>query len=180
MPAGLNRAVHEVIRQQGQLTKRNLRQKRHDYLKIMYKELLETTIQRNAIIVQVLGFGHELLLGVHPSDSFEAYFALGPESSIMTCQIFLNHLEPIRRYLRSKDSPHFRYPDGQDTILEGLLVQAVKSGQGQYDLAREILDHGVYDSMKHDALVVAFEREDFLMLKLLLVRKYRHCWNSRN
>lgn len=172
----LNHTVDEVIRQQGQETEPNIRQQRYDCLKTMYKEHLDSTIERSKDIMWAFGrdhdLNHELLPGIHRSDPFETYLDMGPSVNIMVCQILLNQLEPIRRYIRSEYSLHFRFSNGQDMTLGTLLIAAAKTGQ--QDLAREILNHGVFDDMKHDALEVAFEREDLPMIKLLLLPQYKH------
>ncbi|KAK7964471.1 ankyrin repeat containing protein [Apiospora saccharicola] len=90
----------------------------------------------------------------------------------MSCQILLNQLEPIRRYIRSKDSHHFRFSDRQDLYLGKLLFATAKTGH--HDLAQEILDLGACDNLKHTALEEAFEREDISMVNLLLAPRYRH------
>ncbi|KAK8112443.1 hypothetical protein PG984_012969 [Apiospora sp. TS-2023a] len=164
--------IYEVIRQECQQTDRNLQQQRHEYLKVLYKDFLEGANIDRSCIMRFLNYNHELLPGVHPGDSRRGYLNLMPQVDIMICQILLNQLEPIRRYIRSKDSHHFRFSDGQDMRLGRLLLATAKTGHR--DLAEEILDLGAYDNLKHFALMEAFEREDISMVKLLLVPRYRH------
>ncbi|KAK7934564.1 hypothetical protein PG985_000059 [Apiospora marii] len=172
LPAHFDNSVNEVIRQQCEERERSRQEQRHDYLRIIYKTALEDTVKEHQGIMRALGIDHELLPGIHQGESYRGHFDQRPRVNIMRLQILIGQLEPIRNYLSSENSHHIKYSTTQDGTLGKLLIAAAKSGQ--YDIAQEILDHGALDPMKGDALVVAFEREDFLMLKLLLVRKYRH------
>ncbi|KAK8078762.1 hypothetical protein PG994_002569 [Apiospora phragmitis] len=172
VPALLHHAMDEVIRQQHQQPEPNMLEQRHPYLQVMYREFLDRLPKRDLRQDTLTGHGHELLPGIHPSDSLIVHEDSMPESNITVCQIFLGQLEPVRDFIRSRDNPHLSSANSRDKVFRILLSAAVKTGQ--YDLTRHILDQGADIDSTHYDLAVAFERQDLTMMKLLLDPNYKH------
>ncbi|KAK7993124.1 hypothetical protein PG991_016303 [Apiospora marii] len=175
LPTILNKEVDEVFRQQYRYKEQITQKQRHSYLKIMYQPLLEELINGDEGPCGFMHYDHELLPGAHPNHSLMGLEFEVPESNVTYSQILLGQLEPVWDFIRSKDpkyNRHFSSASSHDAFFGILVFAAAKTGQ--HDLAREIMNQGVNEEMKHVALVSAFERKDLLMMQLLLDTKYKH------
>ncbi|KAK6836929.1 hypothetical protein PG987_007424 [Apiospora arundinis] len=165
MPALFNHAVDQMIYHQF-LQPHQL----HYGLKLVYQEILELGIMDKTSIPAPRNEVHRLLPGVHRTDDLHLSDAYSPGLPMVLC-IFLGQLGPVNDFLRSNSSPALRSSYGFAEVMGMLLDVAVKCEQ--LDLSRRILDQGVVIKWKHQALEVAFGREDATMMKLLLDLKYK-------
>ncbi|KAK8062112.1 hypothetical protein PG997_014209 [Apiospora hydei] len=167
VPALLSTIVDDIICQESQQPEGNLQQQRHHYLKVLYQEFVQHMVQKNYNPKSLTGHGHELLPGIHPNDSLTVPNSRWPEIGVISARIFLGQLSPVLSFIRhNKDRGYVKYPSIHGGCFESFIYAAVKTGQ--HDLTRELLDLGARFPSIEIALEIALQREDLLMIQLLL------------
>ncbi|KAK8030208.1 hypothetical protein PG993_011499 [Apiospora rasikravindrae] len=175
MPALLNHIADEVTSQEGQQSQQITPRQRHHHLKVFYQEFLEHMFRESIYQDTLTGHGHELLPGIHPNDPLEVPDASCPKKRVLTAGIFLGQVSPVSSFIQqNKGCVRLNYSYPYSGFLESLLYAAVKTGQ--YNLTRELLNMGDGFCMQDYAFQAALERQDLLMIQLLLRSKpQRYC-----